>query len=170
MFDIGFSEIFVIAVVALLVLGPERLPRAARFAGLWVRRARAQWYSVKSEFEREMADEELKRSLLDARDDLREAGQRLHDSGSTLKRELESLDPARRAAAADPAENLVDASDRSRRGEEERDVDPAPAGERPSTAGHDIRDDAGEPDAGPRDAGNSGTSTPAAGDGHAPRT
>ncbi|MFD0320390.1 Sec-independent protein translocase protein TatB [Lysobacter gummosus] len=41
MFDIGFSEVFVIAIVALIVLGPERLPKAARFAGLWVRRARA---------------------------------------------------------------------------------------------------------------------------------
>ncbi len=41
MFDIGFSELFLIAIVALVVLGPERLPKAARFAGLWVRRARA---------------------------------------------------------------------------------------------------------------------------------
>ena len=47
MFDIGFSELFLIAIVALVVLGPERLPKAARFAGLWVRRARAQWYSVR---------------------------------------------------------------------------------------------------------------------------
>ena len=54
MFDIGFSELFVIAVVALVVLGPKRLPNAARFAGLWVRRARAQWHSVKSELEREL--------------------------------------------------------------------------------------------------------------------
>ena len=43
MFDIGFSELFLTAIVALVVLGPERLPKAARFAGLWVRRARAQW-------------------------------------------------------------------------------------------------------------------------------
>ncbi len=63
MFDIGFSELLIIAVVALLVLGPERLPKAARFAGLWVRRARAQWYSVKSEFEREMAQEELVKQI-----------------------------------------------------------------------------------------------------------
>ena len=70
MFDIGFSELFVIAVVALLVLGPERLPKAARFAGLWVRRARAQWYSVKADLENELADDELKRSLLQARDQL----------------------------------------------------------------------------------------------------
>ena len=63
MFDIGFSELLVVAVVALVVLGPERLPKAARFAGLWVRSARAQWYSVKSELEHELAADELKRSL-----------------------------------------------------------------------------------------------------------
>ena len=73
MFDIGFSELLVIAVVALLVLGPERLPKAARFAGLWVRKARAQWYSVKSEFEREMASDELKRSVGNPLHDLRTA-------------------------------------------------------------------------------------------------
>ncbi|MCX7034257.1 MAG: Sec-independent protein translocase protein TatB [Arenimonas sp.] len=85
MFDIGFSELLVIAVVALLVLGPERLPKAARFAGLWVRKARAQWYSVKSEFEREMASDELKRSVGNPLDDLRsavsEAGKELDDAG-----------------------------------------------------------------------------------------
>jgi sec-independent protein translocase protein TatB len=84
MFDIGFSELLVIAVVALLVLGPERLPKAARFAGLWVRKARAQWYSVKSEFEREMAADEMKRSLgnpvQDLRREVESAGQALSDS------------------------------------------------------------------------------------------
>ena len=73
MFDIGFSELLVIALVALVVLGPERLPKAARFAGLWMRRARAQWYSVKSELERELAAEDLKRSLHDTRAAMREA-------------------------------------------------------------------------------------------------
>ena len=68
MFDIGFGELFLIAVVALLVLGPERLPKAARFTGLWVRKARAQWYSVKSEFERDMAADELQRSLRETRE------------------------------------------------------------------------------------------------------
>jgi len=69
-FDVGFSEILVIAVVALLVLGPERLPKAARFAGLWVRRARTQWNSVKAELENELADEELRRNIRQARDEL----------------------------------------------------------------------------------------------------
>jgi|SRR5690606_9268271 len=85
MFDIGFSELLLVALVALLVLGPERLPRAARFVGLWVRRARAQWHSVKAELERDLASEELQRSLREGRDALREAQQDLHDAGSELR-------------------------------------------------------------------------------------
>ena len=89
MFDIGFGEIFLIAVVALLVLGPERLPKAARFAGLWVRRARAQWYSVKAELENELADDELRRSLKQTRADLLEARDSLAQSGAALQQEIE---------------------------------------------------------------------------------
>lgn len=63
MFDLSLAEMAVIAVVALLVLGPERLPKAARTVGFYVRKARQSWYSVRSEFERELAAEELKRSL-----------------------------------------------------------------------------------------------------------
>ncbi|WP_159017057.1 Sec-independent protein translocase protein TatB [Cognatiluteimonas profundi] len=88
MFDVGFSELLVIAVVALLVLGPERLPKAARFAGLWVRRARAQWNSVKAEFEHDLADEDLKRSLRETQDALRDAHASLRNAGSGLEREM----------------------------------------------------------------------------------
>jgi sec-independent protein translocase protein TatB len=76
MFDVGFSELVLIGVVALVVLGPERLPGAARTAGALVRRARASWASVKAEVEREIAAEELKRSMresaaaMDVRTDL----------------------------------------------------------------------------------------------------
>jgi sec-independent protein translocase protein TatB len=89
MFDIGFGEIFLIAIVALLVLGPERLPKAARFTGLWVRRARAQWYSVKAEFENELADDELRRSLKQTQADLLEARDSLAQSGAALKEQVE---------------------------------------------------------------------------------
>ena len=63
MFDFGTGELALIAVVALLVLGPERLPGAARTAGALLRRARASWQSVRSEIERELAAEELKQSI-----------------------------------------------------------------------------------------------------------
>lgn len=63
MFDIGFSEIALIAVVALLVLGPERLPKVARTAGALLRRARSSWQNVRSEIERELAAEDLKKTM-----------------------------------------------------------------------------------------------------------
>lgn len=80
MFEISFPELVILAVVALLVLGPERLPRAAQFAGLWVRRARAHWHAVKTDFERELADEELRKSLEATRDAMREVQGSLRDS------------------------------------------------------------------------------------------
>ena len=95
MFDIGFSELLVIAVVALIVLGPERLPKAARFAGLWVRKARAQWYSVKSEFEREMAADELRRSLADParelRDEVARAGRDVRAAAADVDRDVRGV-------------------------------------------------------------------------------
>jgi sec-independent protein translocase protein TatB len=63
MFDVGFSELLIIAVVALLVLGPERLPHAARMAGAFFRRARIQWEAVKAELERELETDRLKADL-----------------------------------------------------------------------------------------------------------
>ena len=95
MFDVGFSEILVIAVVALLVLGPERLPKAARFAGLWVRRARAQWNSVKAELENELADEELRRNIGAARSEL-------HD---TLHSTRELIEPTAQPAVSALTDN-----------------------------------------------------------------
>ena len=91
MFDIGFTELLVIAVVALVVLGPERLPKAARFAGLWVRRARAQWHSVKDELERELAADELKRNLDAARQTLHETEQSIRAGGDAVKQEFEQV-------------------------------------------------------------------------------
>jgi len=106
MFDVGFSELLVIAVVALLVLGPERLPKAARFAGLWVRRARAQWNSVKAEFERDLADDELKRTLRETQESLREAQASLRDAGSSLRRDFETASDELMRGPAPPAAPL----------------------------------------------------------------
>lgn len=91
MFDIGFGELLLIAVVALVVLGPERLPKAARFAGLWVRRARQQWESVKQELERELEAEELKRNLHNVQDSLRQAEQQLREGQQQLQEQTRAL-------------------------------------------------------------------------------
>lgn len=63
MFDIGFWELSLIAVVGLLVIGPERLPKVARAVGLWVGRMRGFVLSVKADIDKEMRAEDLKRIM-----------------------------------------------------------------------------------------------------------
>lgn len=96
MFGISGFELGLVALVALLVLGPERLPKAARFAGLWVRRARAQWFSVKAELERELAADELKRSLADTAAPLQQA---LKEADAGLKAGAAQVEAEGRALA-----------------------------------------------------------------------
>jgi len=66
MFDIGIGELGLIAVVGLLVLGPERLPRVARTTGALLRKARNSWQSVRADIERELAAEDLKQTMREA--------------------------------------------------------------------------------------------------------
>lgn len=111
MFDIGFSELLLIAVVALVVLGPERLPKAARFAGLWVRRARNQWDSVKQELERELQAEELQRNLRSVRQSVQQAERDLHEGATRLRGDVDALrDEVDAVAAAAPAPPAADAA------------------------------------------------------------
>ncbi|WP_426414965.1 Sec-independent protein translocase protein TatB [Aestuariirhabdus sp. LZHN29] len=63
MFDIGFAELLIIGIVALLVLGPERLPTAVRTIALWIGRLKRGFASVKSEIEREVGADEIRRQL-----------------------------------------------------------------------------------------------------------
>ena len=90
MFDIGLSEILITALVALVVRGPERLPAAARFAGLWVRRARAPWAAVQAELERELDAERLRTDLDAASADL---GEPMREVEASLR---EAAEAARR--------------------------------------------------------------------------
>lgn len=63
MFGISFSELLLVGVVALLVLGPERLPGAARTAGLWIGRLKRSFNAIKQEVERELGADEIRRQL-----------------------------------------------------------------------------------------------------------
>jgi sec-independent protein translocase protein TatB len=60
MFDIGFSELIMIGLVSLLVIGPERLPKVARLAGFWIGKTRSMVASVKAEIKQELQAEELR--------------------------------------------------------------------------------------------------------------
>jgi len=78
MFDVGFSEVVIIAIIALVILGPERLPKVARTIGFWVGKARRMVADVKTDIDREMRESELA--------DLRKLGDEISD----VKNEFQS--------------------------------------------------------------------------------
>jgi Tat protein translocase TatB subunit len=61
--DIGFQEIFLISVIALLVLGPERLPEAARSLALWLNRLKRSFNHIKSSIENEIDAEDIRQQI-----------------------------------------------------------------------------------------------------------
>ena len=90
MFDIGFWELTLIGVVALLVVGPDRLPALARTVGLWVGKIRRYVSTVRDDIESEIQADELK-SMLSKTDDLNPLKDILDETTNTIgdaKREL----------------------------------------------------------------------------------
>lgn len=87
MFDIGFSELVLIALLALIVLGPKRLPEVARTAGRWLGRLRRFMTDVKQDFDRELRGAELE-ELRKLKQELNETRRLMEDSSSQLYRDL----------------------------------------------------------------------------------
>jgi sec-independent protein translocase protein TatB len=110
MIELSFTKLLLVAVIALLVLGPEKLPKAARMAGAMLRRARLGWDSVRSEVERELELEEIRRTAKAAADQA-ESLQRAADdaahaasaSAGELRADVLKLPDADATAASDPA-------------------------------------------------------------------
>ena len=99
MFEIGFGEIALIAVVALLVLGPERLPGVARTVGALVRRARSSWQNVKGEIERELAAEDMKKNLNEARRAAADIRGEMHSAAADIEKNARPQDPSSHGGA-----------------------------------------------------------------------
>ena len=66
----SFWEVFVIGIIALIVLGPERLPKAARTVGLWVGKAKQGFNSIKTEIDRELKVKEIQEQLKEQKENL----------------------------------------------------------------------------------------------------
>lgn len=98
MFDIGVWELALIGVLALIILGPQRLPELARTAGKWVGRMRQFVASVKSDFDNELRTEELT-ELRKLHTELNETRQLIQQSSSDAIEGLQQgLDAGRLAA------------------------------------------------------------------------
>lgn len=105
MFDIGFFELCIIGVVALLVLGPERLPRAARTAGMWVGRAKRMVTQVKRDIDDELRQEELQglKELREAKESLSKTGESMKSFQQDLNRQIDAEDDTARPDGSAPA-------------------------------------------------------------------
>ena len=96
MFDFSFSELLICFVIALVVLGPERLPGLVRTVGRWTGKARVYMRNLTAELERETQVSELKKQLEDAQRVLREQSQSFHAEATKLTdkfKSVQSLEP-----------------------------------------------------------------------------
>ena len=96
MFDIGFAELVIIGVVALLVIGPERLPGAIRTGSAWLNRIRRGFNDIKREVQQELHNDEIMRELRESRDQLQ------HETESLRQELSEPLDDTRELLGDDP--------------------------------------------------------------------
>jgi len=92
MFDMGFAEMMVIGIVALIVIGPERLPSAARSAGKWFAKIKNFVNSVKNDVEREFKTDELQKILAQQQDELQSLKEAMNSANNDMTKSTASLE------------------------------------------------------------------------------
>ena len=102
MFDVSFSELLIIAVVALIVIGPEKLPKVARTLGLLTGRMKKYVSAIKSDIERDLQVEELQKLQQDAEHSVSTVG-------SSVKQQLWQAETATTALASELASPVAEA-------------------------------------------------------------
>lgn len=171
MFDIGFSELIVIGLVALVVIGPERLPRVARTVGHLLGRLQRYVSDVKSDIQREMQIEDLKKLQQQVAESARQLETSVRGQMGAVEADLGktaaaataalAMDAATRPAPGDPEASVVDPDAALRAHLAEADslagspaFESVPSGEAPGAAGQgqldlglerSARDDQGKP-------------------------
>jgi sec-independent protein translocase protein TatB len=124
MIDLGLSKLAVIGVVALIVIGPERLPKVARMAGTLYGRAQRYLHEVKSEVSREIEMEELRNLHKEVQDTAHSVKTEVESFGSevesTVSSHLGEVESAWRGDTAAPSPSLVTPDDIERKAREFR--------------------------------------------------
>jgi sec-independent protein translocase protein TatB len=100
MFDVAFSELLVIGVVALVVIGPERLPKVARTAGAWLGRLNRYVAQVKQDIDRDMQLEELRKLQAQMKETAQKYEVIAAETGQELKREVDQVERVMQAMSA----------------------------------------------------------------------
>lgn len=109
MFDIGFSEMIVIAVIALIVLGPEKLPRVARTAGHLLGRMQRYVNDVKADINREIELDELKKLQKEMQSTAQSIEQTVRGEFNAVEAELKQVGDTAQKALAEVRDPIADA-------------------------------------------------------------
>ena len=92
MFDMGFTEMMLIGIVALIVIGPERLPSVARTTGKYFGRLKRFMTTVKADVEQELRADELREILAQQQQQLNSLKDTINDVGREIEQEASALD------------------------------------------------------------------------------
>lgn len=113
MFDISFAELALIFLIALLILGPERLPKVARTLGYWAGRARHAFHHLKTELEREAFNQEMQDKFRNQLKDmgLDEDSMKMEDLDELKKLQQQDVLPPHKPAGNDDKANTGDNDD-----------------------------------------------------------
>jgi sec-independent protein translocase protein TatB len=98
MFEVGFSELVMVALVSLIVIGPERLPKVARLAGFWIGKARNIAASFKEEIKHELHAEELRQIFNEQAE--------LHEFHAALNETTEAINTIQPPASSSTEEKI----------------------------------------------------------------
>lgn len=114
MFDIGFPELVIVSVVALLVIGPEKLPEAIRTMSLWVGRVQRSFASIRREIESEIGADEIRQQLHNENiiKELEETKNTLQQAGQDVRTTINAtVERAETSAPADKSESRTKDND-----------------------------------------------------------
>jgi sec-independent protein translocase protein TatB len=114
MFDIGFPELVVVSVIALLVIGPEKLPETIRTLSLWVGRVQRSFTSIRREIESEIGADEIRQQLHneDIMKELEETKNSLQQAGQDVRTTINAtVERAETSAPVDKSESRTKDND-----------------------------------------------------------
>lgn len=114
MFDVGFQEIVLIGVIALLIIGPERLPSVARSVGLWVGKMQRFVAGVKSDIHNELKTDELRNLLSNQEDQIRELKDMVNETRTDLERTAKTASDSISQGMDQAVDQVKDAADTAR--------------------------------------------------------
>jgi sec-independent protein translocase protein TatB len=92
MLDIGFSEFTFIVIIAIIVLGPEKLPEALKTTGKFIGRIKRMWKDATADIRREIELEEMREEMKKYKEELEKLQQKIEEDTASINKGLTSLD------------------------------------------------------------------------------